>query len=107
MGIFRFDDELGALLPSARDHLGNRIQFEGEVLTPTAAGGGTAEIIDVEHDLKWRPGRRLIDAGSRFTVLRGDRTTSELELSPALDYWPAFAGYEGVQRLRVRILARH
>jgi len=93
MGIFRFDDEL-VHFAQREDHLGNRIQFEGEVLTPTAAGGGTAEIIDVEHDLKWRPGRRLIDAGSRFTVLRGDRTTSELELSPRSDYWPAFAGYE-------------
>ena len=93
MGIFQFDDEL-VHFAQREDHIGNRIQFEGEVLTPLANGGGSAPIIDVDHDLTFRAGRRLIGDGSRFTVHRADRSTSEIEVDPISDFWPGLGGYQ-------------
>jgi hypothetical protein len=92
MGIFEFDDELVHF--AQREHSdGTRWQFEGEVLYPTGSGRANGTIIDVEHDLKFRAEQRVVSGGS-FTVHRGDRSTSLIEVSPLCDFWPGLAGYE-------------
>ncbi len=91
MGIFQFDDEL-VHFAQRETSTGERWQFEGEVLYPIETGRPAGTIIDVEHDLKFRDDLRVISGGT-FTVHRGDRTTSTIEVSPMTDFWPGLAGY--------------
>ncbi|MDT5196234.1 MAG: hypothetical protein QOH20_2988, partial [Mycobacterium sp.] len=92
MGIFEFDDELVHF--AQREYSdGTRWQFEGEVLHPTESGRPHGTIIDVEHDLKFRSEQRVISGGT-FTVHRGDRSTSTIDVSPLCDFWPGLAGYD-------------
>ncbi|MCX5043096.1 hypothetical protein OG921_07930 [Aldersonia sp. NBC_00410] len=92
MGIFEFDDELVHF--AQREHSnGERWQFEGELLYPTDTGRAHGTIIDVEHDLKFRAEQRVISGGS-FTILRGDRSRSTIEVTPLCDFWPGLAGYQ-------------
>ena len=97
MGIFQFDDEL-VHCPARRPHW-QTDSVRGEVLTPLANGGGSAPIIDVDHDLTFRAGRRLISDGSRFTVHRADRSDqpgsrwTPSPTSPGLGGYQEFKGY--------------
>ncbi len=91
MGIFEFDDEL-VHFAQRETSTGERWQFEGEVLYPLATGRDAGTIIDVEHDLKFRDDLRVVSGGT-FTVHRGDRTTSTIEVTPLCDFWPGLAGY--------------
>ncbi|MFT4199613.1 hypothetical protein [Gordonia sp. (in: high G+C Gram-positive bacteria)] len=93
MGIFEFEDEL-VHFAQRETSTGERWQFEGEVLHPLASGKESLPIIDVEHDLKFREGRRVIDAGSTFTVHRADRAVDSIEVTPLCDFWPGLAGYD-------------
>ncbi|CDO05525.1 hypothetical protein C1S82_25755 [Mycolicibacterium cosmeticum] len=91
MGIFEFEDEL-VHFAQRETSTGQRWQFEGEILHPLHTERPAAAIIDVEHDLKFRDDLRVISGGT-FTVHRGDRTTSTIEVSPITDFWPGLAGY--------------
>jgi hypothetical protein len=92
MGIFEFEDELVHF--AQREHSnGERWQFEGELLYPSDTGREPSVIIDVEHDLKFRAEQRLISGGN-FTILRGDRSRSSIEVTPLCDFWPGLAGYQ-------------
>lgn len=91
MGIFQFDDEL-VHFAQRETSTGRRWQFEGEVLYPLTTGRDSTPIIDVEHDLTFDPELRVI-TGGRFTVHRGDRSTSTLEVHPRCRFWPGLAGY--------------
>jgi hypothetical protein len=92
MGIFEFDDELVHF--AQREYSdGTRWQFEGEVLYPIESRRPHGTIIDVEHDLKFRAEQRVISGGT-FTVHRGDRSTSTIDVSPLCDFWPGLAGYD-------------
>ncbi|WP_029116048.1 hypothetical protein [Mycobacterium sp. URHB0044] len=91
MGIFEFDDEL-VHFAQRETSTGERWQFEGEVLYPLATGRDAGTIIDVEHDLKFRDDLRVVSGGT-FTVHRGDRTTSTIDVTPLCDFWPGLAGY--------------
>lgn len=91
MGIFEFDDEL-VHFAQRETSSGERWQFEGELLFPLESGKPAGTIIDVEHDLRFRDDLRVISGGT-FTVLRGDRTTSTIEVTPLCDFWPGLAGY--------------
>jgi hypothetical protein len=71
---------------------GERRQFEGEILHPLSTGRAASTIIDVEHDLKFRDDLRVISGGT-FTVHRGDRSTSTIDVTPMTDFWPGLAGY--------------
>jgi hypothetical protein len=91
MGIFQFDDEL-VHFAQRETSTGERWQFEGEILYPTSTGRPAGGIIDVEHDLKFRDDLRVISGGT-FTVHRGDRSTSTIDVTPLCDFWPGLAGY--------------
>jgi hypothetical protein len=91
MGIFEFDDEL-VHFAQRETSTGERWQFEGEILYPTSTGRQAGSIIDVEHDLKFRDDLRVISGGT-FTVHRGDRSTSTIDVTPLCDFWPGLAGY--------------
>lgn len=91
MGIFEFEDEL-VHFAQRETSTGERWQFEGEILYPLHANRAAAAIIDVEHDLKFRDELRVISGGT-FTVHRGDRTTSVIDVRPMTDFWPGLAGY--------------
>ncbi len=91
MGIFQFDDEL-VHFAQRETSTGERWQFEGELLYPIDSGREPGKIIDVEHDLKFRDELRVIRSGT-FTIHRGDRTTSTIDVTPLCDFWPGLAGY--------------
>ncbi|MBU8831999.1 hypothetical protein [Mycolicibacterium goodii] len=91
MGIFQFDDEL-VHFAQRETSTGERWQFEGEILYPIGTGRPAGTIIDVEHDLKFRDDLRVISGGT-FTVHRGDRTVSTVDVTPITDFWPGLAGY--------------
>jgi len=91
MGIFQFDDEL-VHFAQRETSTGERWQFEGEILYPSATGRAPGTIIDVEHDLKFRDDLRVISSGM-FSVHRGDRSTSTIDVTPLCDFWPGLAGY--------------
>jgi hypothetical protein len=91
MGIFECDDEL-VHFAQRETSTGERWQFEGEILRPLATGEAATPIIDVEHDLTFTDDMRVISGGT-FTVHRGDRTTSTVEVRPRCDFWPGLAGY--------------
>jgi hypothetical protein len=92
MGIFQFEDQL-VHFAQRETSTGERWQFEGEVLHPLSSGRPADAIIDVEHDLKFRDELRVISGGT-FTVLRADRSTSLIEVTPLCDFWPGMAGYQ-------------
>jgi hypothetical protein len=92
MGIFEFKDEL-VHFAQRETSTGERWQFEGELLYPSKDGRAPGTIIDVEHDLKFRDEMRVISSGT-FTVHRGDRSTSTIDVTPLCDFWPGLAGYE-------------
>lgn len=92
MGIFEFDDEL-VHFAQRETHTGERWQFEGELLYPVDSGRPAGTIIDVKHDLKFRDDLRVISGGT-FTILRGDRSTSTIEVTPSVNFWPGLAGYQ-------------
>ncbi|EUA84981.1 phosphotransferase enzyme family protein [Mycobacterium xenopi 4042] len=91
MGIFQFDDEL-VHFAQRETSAGERWQFEGELLYPIDSGHEPGKIIDVEHDLKFRDELRVIRSGT-FTIHRGDRSTSTIDVTPLCDFWPGLAGY--------------
>lgn len=91
MGIFEFEDEL-VHFAQRETSTGERWQFEGEILYPIESQRAAAPIIDVEHELTFRDDLRVVSGGT-FTVHRGDRTTSLIEVSPITDFWPGLAGY--------------
>jgi hypothetical protein len=91
MGIFEFDDQL-VHFAQRETNTGERWQFEGEILHPLGTGRAASAIIDVEHDLKFRDDLRVISGGT-FTVHRGDRSTSTIDVTPLTDFWPGLAGY--------------
>lgn len=91
MGIFQFDDEL-VHFAQRETSAGERWQFEGELLYPLHSDRAPGVIIDVEHDLKFRDELRVIRSGT-FTVHRGDRSTSTIDVTPLCDFWPGLAGY--------------
>ena len=91
MGIFEFDDQL-VHFAQRETSTGERWQFEGEILHPLSTGRAASTIIDVEHDLKLRDELRVISGGT-FTVHRGDRSTSTIDVTPMTDFWPGLAGY--------------
>jgi hypothetical protein len=91
MGIFEFDDQL-VHFAQRETGTGERWQFEGEILHPLSTGRAASAIIDVEHDLKFRDDLRVISGGT-FTVHRGDRSTSTIDVTPLTDFWPGLAGY--------------
>ena len=93
MGIFQFDEEL-VHFAQRETSTGQRWQFEGEVLYPLETGRDSLPIIDVEHELKFREGRRVIDADSVFAVHRSDRSTDTISVTPICDFWPGLAGYD-------------
>jgi hypothetical protein len=80
MGIFEFDDQL-VHFAQRETSTGERWQFEGEILHPLSTGLAASTIIDVEHDLKFRDDLRVISGGT-FTVHRGDRSTSTIDVTP-------------------------
>lgn len=92
MGIFQFEDEL-VHFAQREYHDGTRWQFEGEWLYPLGTDRSPETIIDVEHDLRFREDARVI-AGGTFTVVRGDRSTVDIEVRPLIDFWPGLAGYD-------------
>jgi hypothetical protein len=92
MGIFQFDDELVHF--AQREHAdGSRWQFEGEWLYPLGSDRAADKIIDVRHDLKFRDDLRVVSGGT-FTVVRGDRSEADIEITPSIDFWPALGGYD-------------
>lgn len=92
MGIFQFDDELVHF--AQREHAdGARWQFEGEWLYPIDAAKPHDVIVDVRHDLKFRDDVRVVSGGT-FTVVRADRSETQIELTPIIDFWPGLAGYD-------------
>ncbi|MET9199788.1 hypothetical protein [Gordonia sp. NPDC003585] len=92
MGIFQFDDQI-VHFAQRETSIGQRWQFEGEILHPIDTGRPADTIIDVEHKLKFREQRRLI-AGGVFTILRADRSSTSIEVAPLCDFWPGLAGYQ-------------
>jgi len=92
MGIFQFDDEL-VHFAQRENSDGSRWQFEGEVLHPLGSDRPHEEIIDVEHDLQFRDDARVVSGGV-FTIIRGDRSRSTIEVQPMTDFWPGLAGYD-------------
>ena len=67
---------------------GERWQFECELLYPLGTGRPVGEVIDVEHNLKFRDALRVISS-TTFFVHGGNRTTGTSDPSTSSNDLPS------------------